>query len=101
MTTTFVYVLHRSRELCVQKRSSVILTLALILELATRMALDITVPADWDTLEVTVKVTCVIQALVCMADTVEYIMVILSVTALHSIKEIDVKSLIRVILALA
>ena len=39
-----------------KKRSSVILTLALILELATRMALDITVPADWDTLEVTVKV---------------------------------------------
>jgi len=71
-----------------------------MLELAMRMDLDITAHVDWDTLEATAKVTCVIPARVCMADIVECFMVIPSVIVLRFTKEISVKFLILVTIVL-
>lgn len=100
MIHTSVFVLHLSRELCVQRQSSVTRILVLTLELVTRTDLDITVRVDWDTLEATAKVTCVILARVCTVDIVACFMVTRSVTVLRFTKETSVKFLIRATIAL-
>jgi len=71
-----------------------------MLELAMRTDSDITVRADWDTLEATAKVTFVILARACMVDIVECFTVTPSVTVLRFTKEISVKFLIRVTIVL-
>lgn len=98
MISLCVSVHHLSREPCAQIQNSVTSIPVFTLVLVMRKDLDTTALADWDSLGVTVKITCAIQILAFTVVIAVCIMATLNATVLQFSKEIDARFLTLVTL---